>query len=46
MPLRRFDIVYVPRTGVAAAGVFVQQYFRDLAPIQFGFSYALGDRPN
>ena len=42
IPLRRFDIVYVPRTGVAAAGVFVQQYFRDLSPIQFGFSYALG----
>ena len=41
-PLRRFDIVYVPRSGVAAAGLFVQQYFRDLSPIQFGFSYALG----
>lgn len=43
VPLRRFDVVYVPRSGVAAAGVFVQQYFRDLSPIQFGFSYALGD---
>lgn len=42
VPLRRFDIVYAPRTGVASAGVFVQQYFRDLSPIQFGFSYALG----
>jgi protein involved in polysaccharide export with SLBB domain len=41
-PLRRFDIVYVPRSGVANAGLFVQQYFRDLSPIQFGFSYALG----
>ena len=44
VPLRRFDIVYVPRSGVAAAGLFVQQYFRDLSPIQFGFSYALGDQ--
>lgn len=41
VPLRRFDIVYVPRSGVANAGLFVQQYFRDLSPIQFGFSYAL-----
>jgi len=43
VPLRRFAIVYVPRSGVANAGLFVQQYFRDLSPIQFGFSYALGD---
>jgi polysaccharide export outer membrane protein len=45
-PLRRFDIVYVPRSGVANAGLFVQQYFRDLSPIQFGFSYALGAQTN
>lgn len=44
VPLRRFDIVYVPRSGVAQAGLFVQQYFRDLSPIQFGFSYALGEQ--
>lgn len=43
VPLRRFDIVYVPRSGVAAAGLFIQQYIRDLTPVQFGFSYALGD---
>ncbi|HWA60416.1 MAG TPA: polysaccharide biosynthesis/export family protein [Caulobacteraceae bacterium] len=42
VPLRRFDIVYVPKSGVAEAGVFVQQYFRDLTPVNFGFSYALG----
>lgn len=42
VPLRRFDIVYVPRSGVANAGLFVQQYFRDLSPISFGFSYAVG----
>ncbi|HMO43459.1 MAG TPA: hypothetical protein PKB04_09090, partial [Phenylobacterium sp.] len=44
VPLRRFDIVYVPRSGVANAGLFVQQYFRDLSPIQFGFSYALNEQ--
>lgn len=44
VPLRRFDIVYVPRSGVAEASLFIQQYFRDLSPVQFGFNYALGDR--
>jgi len=43
-PLRRFDIVYVPRSGVAEAALFIQQYFRDLSPVTFGFNYALGDR--
>jgi polysaccharide export outer membrane protein len=42
VPLRRFDIVYAPRSGVAAAGNFVKQYFRDLTPVDLGFSYALG----
>jgi polysaccharide export outer membrane protein len=42
VPLRRFDIVYVPRTRVAEAGLFIQQWFRDLSPIQFGFNYAIG----
>jgi polysaccharide export outer membrane protein len=41
VPLRRFDIVYVPRTSVAEAGLFIQQYFRDLTPVNFGFSYSL-----
>lgn len=40
VPLRRFDIVYVPRSGASEAGLFMQQYFRDLLPIPF--SYALG----
>lgn len=44
VPLRRFDIIYVPRTRVAEAGIVVQQYFRDLSPVQFGFSYALGSQ--
>jgi protein involved in polysaccharide export with SLBB domain len=42
VPLRRFDVIYVPRTSVAEAGIFVQQYVRDLSPIQLGFNYALG----
>lgn len=44
VPLRRFDIIYVPRSGVANAGLFVSQYFRDLIPIQFGVTYAVGER--
>jgi polysaccharide export outer membrane protein len=41
VPLRRFDIIYVPRTGLADAGVFVQ-HIRDLIPGQVGFTYAVG----
>lgn len=40
VPLRRFDIVYVPRSNIAEAGLFMQQWFRDISPVQ-GFSYAL-----
>ncbi len=42
VPLRRFDIIYVPRTGIAEVGLFVQQYLRDTLPVQIGFSYAAG----
>jgi len=40
VPLRRFDIVFVPRTGLASAGVFMQQV-KDLIPGNVGFDYAL-----
>ncbi|MDO9337251.1 MAG: polysaccharide biosynthesis/export family protein [Caulobacter sp.] len=46
VPLRRFDLVYVPRSDVAEANLFLQQYFRDLIPISFGFSYDLNPRSN
>jgi len=42
VPLRRFDVVYVPRTGIAEAGLFVQQYFKDVSPVQLGFQYTRG----
>lgn len=38
VPLRRFDIVYVPRSGVAETGLFMQQYFRDLLPVSFSYA--------
>jgi polysaccharide export outer membrane protein len=38
-PLRRFDIVYVPRTSVTEVGIWMQQYFRDALPIQFSYAF-------
>jgi polysaccharide export outer membrane protein len=40
VPLRRFDIVFVPRTGLANAGVFMKQ-LEDLVPGNVGFEYAV-----
>jgi polysaccharide export outer membrane protein len=42
VPLRRFDVVYVPRSNIAEAGLFVQQYIRDVSPIDLGFNYTFG----
>lgn len=38
VPLRRFDVVYVPRSGAAETGLFMQQYFRDLLPVSFSYA--------
>lgn len=44
-PLRRFDVVYVPRSGIANVNLFMQQYVRDALPIQFSLFYDLrGDQ--
>jgi polysaccharide export outer membrane protein len=40
VPLRRFDIVYVPPTGLAKAGMFMSQV-KDLIPGNVGFDYAI-----
>jgi len=37
--LRRFDVVWVPKSRVAEIGLFTQQYIRDALPI--GFSYTI-----
>jgi polysaccharide export outer membrane protein len=42
-PLRRFDIVYVPRTGVANVGLFVQQYLVQTMPVQFSYATGAGN---
>jgi polysaccharide export outer membrane protein len=38
VPLRRFDIIYAPRSTIADIGVFVQQYLRDTIPVQFTYA--------
>ncbi|GAM99019.1 hypothetical protein U91I_02656 [alpha proteobacterium U9-1i] len=46
-PLQRYDVVYVPRSGIAQVNLFMQQYVRDALPIQFSFYYDLrGDSRN
>jgi polysaccharide export outer membrane protein len=42
VPLRRFDVIYVPRTGLAEVGDFMTQV-RNALPVQF--SYASGGIP-
>ncbi len=44
VPLQPFDVVYVPKSGIARADQFMRQYVRDLMPISInaGFSYLLG----
>jgi polysaccharide export outer membrane protein len=37
VPLRRFDVVFVPRKAISEIGLFVQQYLRDPLPVQFSY---------
>lgn len=41
--LQRFDVVFVPRSGIANWNLFIQQFVRDALPIDFGFYYGLGN---
>ncbi len=38
-PLRRFDIIYVPRTSISEVGIWMQQYARDASPVQFSYAF-------
>lgn len=40
LPLRRFDVIYVPRTRIAEQNQFVAQYIRDALPLPFSLFYA------
>lgn len=40
-PLRRFDVVYVPRSAIAEENLFMEQWFRSSLPIDFSLYYDL-----
>jgi len=44
--LQRYDIVYVPKTGIARANQFVDQYLNAIIPssIRFGFNYTITEQ--
>ncbi|WP_240007067.1 polysaccharide biosynthesis/export family protein [Pseudaquidulcibacter saccharophilus] len=39
--LRRFDIVWVPRSKISEVGLFTQQFIREALPITVGFNYSI-----
>lgn len=41
LPLRRFDVIYVPRSRIAGQNQFVAQYVRDALPLPFSLFYAV-----
>jgi polysaccharide export outer membrane protein len=41
LPLRRFDVIYVPRSRIAEQNQFVAQYIRDALPLPFSLFYAV-----
>jgi hypothetical protein len=48
IPLKPYDIVYVPKTFIAKVGDFVAQYIDDVIPraVRLGFTYRLDDYQN
>ena len=40
-PLRRFDVVYVPRSAIAHENLIMEQWFRSALPIDFSLYYDL-----
>lgn len=45
-PLRRFDVVYVPKTRIAEQNQFVQQFIRGALPVEFSLYYDLQGQRN
>ncbi|MEM1389697.1 MAG: polysaccharide biosynthesis/export family protein [Pseudomonadota bacterium] len=45
-PLRRFDVVYVPRSAIANQNLFIQQYIRNALPIDFTLFYDVAGNNN
>ncbi len=44
--LDRYDVVYVPRTGIANVYVAFNQYVQQFLPISWGFSYQINNNSN
>tara|TARA_R110002072_G_scaffold136422_2_gene278838 strand:+ start:1913 stop:2668 length:756 start_codon:yes stop_codon:yes gene_type:complete len=42
-PLRRHDIVFVPRTTISEVTLFIEQYVYGILPLDQAFSYAIAD---
>jgi polysaccharide biosynthesis/export protein PslD len=42
--LRRFDVVWVPRSRVSEVGQFTQQFVREALPVTVGFNYSIGSQ--
>ena len=40
--LAPYDVVYVPKTGIAEAYDWFNQYFQQFVPVSWGFSYVVG----
>jgi protein involved in polysaccharide export with SLBB domain len=41
MPLQPYDVVLVPRSGIANVGLWMDQYVRRALPLSLGFSYTI-----
>jgi polysaccharide export outer membrane protein len=41
-PLRRFDVVFVPRSAIANENLLMEQWFRSALPIDFSLYYDIG----
>lgn len=42
VPLRAFDVVFVPKSTIAEVDLFVEQFINRVVPFQRGFTYTIG----
>lgn len=42
VPLRAFDIVFVPKSSIAEVNLFIDQFINRVVPFQRGFTYTIG----
>ena len=41
--LAPYDVVLVPRSGIASAGLWMEQWVRRILPFSLGFSYTINE---